>query len=44
MVSNGEAKSITLYVLLSTSNFEYEQQFHDIKISMNAYKYQKLWV
>ena len=30
--------------MMSTSNFEYEQRFHDIKISRNAYKYQKLGV
>ena len=37
----------TSYVLLSmnmmrTSNFEYEQRFHDIKISTNAYKYDSM--
>ena len=44
-----ESKSITSYVLLSmsmmsTSNVQYEWRFHYIKISMNVYKYQKLWV
>ena len=42
-----ESKSTTSYVLLSinmmsTSNIEYEQKLHDIKISLNAYKYLKL--
>ena len=49
MLSSGESKSTTSYVLLSmnmmsTSNFEYEGRFHSIKKSMNAYKYHKLWV
>ena len=47
MSIHGESKSTTSCVLLnistmSTSNFEYEQYEDDIKISMNAYKYQKL--
>ena len=29
---------------MSTSNFEYELFEHHIKISMNVYKYQELWV
>ena len=29
---------------MSTSNVEYEKFEYDIKISINAYKYQKLWV
>ena len=46
MESYGESKTTISYVLLSvnmmnTSNCEYWQWFHDIKISMNAYKYQK---
>ena len=46
---HGELKSTTSWVLLSTStmstsNLEYEYCEYDIKISRNAYKYQKLWV
>ena len=29
---------------MSTPNLEYEYYEYDIKISMNAHKYQKLWV
>ena len=46
-VELGESKSTTTaYVLLSMKNDEYLkistriERFHDIKISMNAYKYQ----
>ena len=46
MQSYGESKS-TSYVMLnmnmmSTSNIEYEQRSHGIKINTNDYKYQKL--
>ena len=48
MLSFGESKSTTLYVLLSMnmmsrSNFKYDwRRFHDFKIYMDAYKYKKL--
>ena len=49
MLSYGESKSTTTsYVLISmhlmsgTSNFEYEQRFLDIRISLHEYKYQIL--
>ena len=49
ILSHREWNSTTSYMLLrsnmmSTSSFEYEDEFHDIKISTNAYNYQKLWV
>ena len=47
MLSYAESKAITSYMLLSmnvlsTWNFELEEWFHDIKISMNAYKYSEI--
>ena len=48
MTIHGESKSTTSCVLssmsrISTSNFEYEWCENNIQISMNAYKYQKLY-